>query len=139
MDTSSQVSALDDAEMVEASLEELATGISPIAKTAEPSSGTPPSDASHLQEKVNKALGELLATKSSISAHRQKVVWGAGMELHQNDFETMESIKEVRAICAHATQDAEALCCATVKEAKATCTHTVWEAKALCSTAIRNA
>ena len=61
------------------------------------------------------------------------------MELHQNNSETMESIKEARAICAHATQDAEALCSATVKEAKATCTHTIQEAKTLCSTAIRDA
>ena len=51
----------------------------------------------------------------------------------------MESIKEARAICTHATLDAEALCSATVKEAKATCTHTICKAKTICSAAIRDA
>ena len=48
VDTSSQVSALDDVEMAEASLEEVTTTISPIAKTAGSMSGTPPADASYL-------------------------------------------------------------------------------------------
>ena len=61
------------------------------------------------------------------------------MELHQNDSETVESIKEARAICTHASLDAEAFCSATVKEAKAICAHTIWEAEALCSAAIRDA
>ena len=61
------------------------------------------------------------------------------MELHQNDSKTMESIKEVRAICTCATQDAEALCATTVKEAKGTHAHTIQGAEALCSTAIRDA
>ena len=125
VDTSSQVRTPDDAEMVEAFLEKISTIISPIAKTPEPSSGNPPTDASHLQEKANKALEELLTTKSSINAHRWKVVWELGMELCQNNSKTMESIKEARAICTNATQDAEALCSATVKEAKATCACTV--------------
>ena len=124
--------------MVEASLEEVPTTISPIAKTPGSRSGTPPADASHLQEKANKALEELLATKSSIDTHRQKVVWELGMELCQNDSETTESIKEARAICTHATLDAKALCSATVKEAKATCACTIQEAKALCLAAIRD-
>ena len=61
------------------------------------------------------------------------------MELHWNDSETVESIKEARAVCTHTSLDAEALCSTTAKEAKASCTHTIWEAKALCSTAIRYA
>ena len=48
VDTSSQVSTPDDAEMAEASLEEIPTTFSPIAKTPGPSSGTPPTDANHL-------------------------------------------------------------------------------------------
>ena len=56
MDTSSQVSTVDDAEMAEASLEEVYTTISPIAETPEPSSGASPTDTSNLQEKANKAL-----------------------------------------------------------------------------------
>ena len=130
VDTSSQVSAPDDAGMAEASLEEVPTTISPIAETPGPSSGTNPPDTSHLWEKANKALAEMLDTKWSINAHRKKVVWELGMEPCWNNSKTTESIKEARAICTHATQDTEALCSATVKEAKATCAHTIWEAKA---------
>ena len=61
------------------------------------------------------------------------------MELHRNDSETTESIKEARAIYTFTTQDAEALCSTTVKEAKATCTCTIQESEALCSAAIRDA
>ena len=42
VDTSSQVSALDNVEMAEASLEEVPTTISPIAKIPGSRSGTPP-------------------------------------------------------------------------------------------------
>ena len=139
VDTSSQVSALDDAEMAEASLEEVPTTLSPIAETSGPSCGTPPADASQLWVKANKALGELLATKSSTNVHRQKVVWELAIELCWNNSETMESIKEARAICTHATLDAEVLCSATVKEAKATHAHTIQEANALCSATVKEA
>ena len=139
VDTSSKVSTPNDIEMVEASLEEVPTTISPIAVTPGSRSITPPTDVSQLWEQANKALEELLATKLSINTQRQKVVWEVGMELHQNDSKTAESIKEARAICTHVTLEAEALCSATVKEANATCTHTIWEAKAICSTAIRDA
>ena len=61
------------------------------------------------------------------------------MELCQNDSKTAESNKETRAICTHASMDAEALCSATVKETKATYGHTVWEAEALCSPTISDA
>ena len=61
------------------------------------------------------------------------------MELCWNDSKMVESIKEARAICTHATLDAEALCSTALKEAKATCNHTIQEAKAICSTAIRDA
>ena len=57
VDTSSQMSTLDDAEMGDASLEEIPTASSPTSKTPRPSSGTPPTDAGHLWEEANKALG----------------------------------------------------------------------------------
>ena len=62
VDTSSKVSALDDAEMVEASLEGVPTTISPIAMTARSRSITPPADMADIQENANKALEEVLAT-----------------------------------------------------------------------------
>ena len=48
VDTSSQVSTPDDAEMTEASLEEIPTAPFPTAKTPGPTSSTPPTDTDHL-------------------------------------------------------------------------------------------
>ena len=79
VDTSSQVSA----EMAEGSLEGIPTSISPIAVASRPGSITPPVDTMELQENANKALEELLATKASIDACRQRAIWELGMELHQ--------------------------------------------------------
>ena len=103
-----------------------------------------------LWENANKALEELLTTKSSIDACRQTAVWELGMELHRNESKTADSIKEARAICSHATLDAEALCFTAVKGAKVTYVQTVKEGKtihactiqeteAACSVAIRDA
>ena len=85
VDTSSQVITPEDVKMAEASLDGVPTTISPIAMTSRSRSITPPTDAGQLQEKANKTLEELLATKASIDAHRQKVNLGAG---HQNDSKT---------------------------------------------------
>ena len=84
VDTSSQVSALDDVKMVEASLDRVPTTISPVAVTTRSRSITSPTNVAELWEKANKALEELLATKSSIDTHRQRAVWELGMELHLN-------------------------------------------------------
>ena len=54
---SSQEGALDDAEMADAFLEEVPTAPSPTAETPGPSGSAPPTDAGHLQEEANKALG----------------------------------------------------------------------------------
>ena len=150
VDTSSQVSTLDDVEMVEASLEGVPSTISPIAMTTRSRSITPPADVAELWENANKALEELLTTKSSIDACRWRAIWELGMELFQNECETAESIQEARVICSCVTLDVEAQCFATVKEAKVTyvqtfreakATHacTIQEAKTACSVAIRDA
>ena len=47
VDTSSQVSTPDDAEMGDASLEQIPAVLSPTAKTPRPSSGASPADAGH--------------------------------------------------------------------------------------------
>ena len=52
-----------------------------------------------LWENANKALEELLAMKASIDACRQRAVWELGMELHQNESEATESLKEANPIC----------------------------------------
>ena len=84
VDTSSQVSAPDEAEMEQASLEEIPATSSPMAETPGPSSDAPPLDIAHLQEEANKPLRDLLATKSTIDAHWQKLVAKFGMTLQHN-------------------------------------------------------
>ena len=78
VDTSSQVSAPDDAEMAEASLEEIPAAPSPTAETPGPSSNAPPADTDHLQEEANKALGGLLATKFIHWCPLAEISLGAG-------------------------------------------------------------
>ena len=134
VDTSSQVSA----EMAEASLEGISTSISPIAMASRPESITPPVDAMELWENANKALEELLATKASIEACRQRAIWELGMELHWNESKATKSIKEAKAICSLVTLDARTACSVAVKEAKMTQNCIIWEAKATCFTFIRD-
>ena len=107
VDTSSQVSTPDDAEMEDLSLEDIPATSSPTARTPGPSSDAPPLDIACLQEEANKALGDLLATKSSIDAHQQKLVSNFGMTLCQNESKTLESIKEAEAHCSLAIWEVE--------------------------------
>ena len=109
VDMSSQVSAPDDTKMGDSSPEE-ETAISPTAKTPGSSGGTPPTDAGHL--------------------------WELSMALHWNESKTMKSIREAKAVCTHATQEAKTLCSTTIKEAKATCACSIQEAENLCSRTI---
>ena len=60
---------------------EIPAAPSPTAETPGISGSTPPMDAGCLQEEANEALGKLLATKSTIDAHQQKLVWELGMAL----------------------------------------------------------
>ena len=113
VDTLSQASV----EMAEASLEGIPTSISPIATTSRPRSITTPADAMELWENANKALQELLTTKASIDAHRQRAIWELGMEPHQNESRATESIKEAKAICSWVTLGAKTVCLAMIKEA----------------------
>ena len=119
VDMSSQVSALNDAKMEDASLEEIPTLSSPTAEAPGPSGDTPPTDAAHIWEEANKALGDLLMVKSSIDAHQQKLVLEFSMALHQNDSKATESIKEVKAICAHSIQEAKNCCSTAIREVEA--------------------
>ena len=97
VDTSSQASTADDTEMNEPTLEEIHATPSPPVGTPGPGSDTPPLDMTHLQEEANKALGDLLPTRSSIDAHWQKLVSHFGMALCQNESETTKAIKEAKA------------------------------------------
>ena len=135
--------------MAEASLEGIPTSISPIAVASRPRSITPSVDAMELQGNANKALEELLTTKASIDTCRQRAIWELGMELHQNESQATESIKEAKAVCSWVTLDtktacswvtldAKTACSAAVKEAKTTQDHIIQEAKAACFTTIRD-
>ena len=87
---------------------------------------------------ANKALKELLTTKASIDAHRQRAIWELVMKLCQNESQATKSIKEAKAVCSWVTLDAKTTCSVAVKEAKTTQAHIVWEAEAACSAAIRD-
>ena len=119
MDMLSQVSAPDDAEMEDASLEEIPTPSSSTAEALGPSGDASPPDVANLWEEANKALGDLLAIKSSMDTHWQKLVLGFGMALHENDSKTTESIKEAKTICAHSIQEAENCCSVALREVEA--------------------
>ena len=97
---------------------------------------------------MGKALGQLLATRFSLSAHQRKNVLDFEMALHQNESETMEAIKKARTLCAHTIREdeahqmkliskAEAQHTTCIKEAKANCASTIAEAENCCSAAIR--
>ena len=85
-------------------------------------------DAGLLCDEANRALVDLLATKSSIEAHQQTLVWELSVGLCQNESKTTKSIKTPKATYYKA-----------VREAKTLCAHFIQEAKTLCSMAIRNA
>ena len=119
VDISSQVSALNDNKMEDASLEEIPTPFSPTAEAPGPSSDTPPTDVAHLWEETNKALGDLLMVKSSINTCWQKLVLEFSMALCQNNSDAMESIKEAKAICAHSIQEVLNCCSVAIREVEA--------------------
>ena len=104
------MSTPNNAETEDASLEKIPTLSSLTAEPLGPSGDAPPPDAAHLWEEANKAIGDLLAVKSSLDAHWQKLISEFGMALCENDSEAMESIKEAKAICAHSIQEAEDCC-----------------------------
>ena len=126
VDTSSQVGDLDDPTQ-----EEVCATYFPTNETLGPSGNVPPSDVTQLCEEVNKALGDWLAVKSSIDAHRWKLVSEFGMTLCQNESKTEESIKEAKALCTHSIREAETNCAHSIKEAKAHCSTAIREAEAL--------
>ena len=98
-----------------------------MARIPGPSGDAPPLDIATLQEEANKALGDLLATKSSIDAHWQKLVFDFSMILQQNESETLESIKEAKAQCDCSIKEAEAHCSLAIQKAES------WGAAQACS------
>ena len=150
VDTSSQVHIPDDAEMDDPTLEEIHASPSHPVKTQGPSGRVPSLDVTQLQEEANKALGCLLATRSTIDTHQRTEVSDFAMALHQNTSEITEAIKATKALCAQTIRDVEACHVvliskakvqhtACIKETEVNCAHTLEEAENCCSTAIREA
>ena len=150
VDTSSQVSIPDDAEMDDPTLEEIHASPSLPAETPGPCSGVPSLDVTQLQEEANKALGHLMATRSSIDTHWRKQVSDFGMALCQKVLKVTEAIKETKALHAWTIRDVDAhqavlICKAEVwhitciKETEVNCACTITEAENCCSTAIKKA
>ena len=73
-DTSSQASI----DKGEASLEDIPANISPIAAVSGSNSTSILMDLAELQTNANKALDDLLSTRGSIGARRQRAVWDLG-------------------------------------------------------------
>ena len=107
VDTSSQVSTPEDAEMDDPTLEEIHVSLPPLVKTPGSSGEAPPVDVAQLQEEANKALGCLLVIRSYLEARQRRQVSDFGMSLHQIESETNEAIKEVKALCACIIWDVE--------------------------------
>ena len=79
VDTFSQVSIPDDAEMDDPTLEEINASPSHPVETPGTSGEAPSLDITQLQEEANKALGHLLAIRSAINTHQRKEVSDFGM------------------------------------------------------------
>ena len=105
--------------MKDTSLEEVPTPSSPTAEAPGPSGDAPHPDVAHLWEETNKALGDLLAIKSSIDTCQWKMILEFDMALHQNDSKATESVKEAKAICTHSIQEVETHCSTAIREAEA--------------------
>ena len=104
-------------------------------------------DLAELWTNANKALDDLLSTRGSIDARRQRAVWELGMMLHQNESQAATTVKEARVICSQMTLDIQTACSwsileaktgylTVVKEAKTTRGHLLQEAEATFSKAI---
>ena len=99
VDTSSKVSDPEDVEMDYPTLEKIHVS-PPLWSKLWGLVGSSPMDVSQLQEEVNKAMGHLLVTRYSLDARWRKQVSDFGMALCQFESETIEAIKEVKALCA---------------------------------------
>ena len=96
-------------------------------------------DAMELWANANKALEDLLTTKASIGACRWRAIWELGMELHQNESQAAESIKEAKAICSRATLDAQTTCSQLTLDVKTNCSWVILDTKTACSVAVKEA
>ena len=123
-------------EMDNPTLEEIHVSLPPLVKAVGPSGEAPSVDVAQLQEEANKALGHLLATRSSLDARQRRQVSDFGMALSQIELETTEAVKEVKALSAHTLWDAETFQMALISKAKVQLTTCLKEIEDDCSLAL---
>ena len=92
-----------------------------------------------LQVEMNRAMGNLLTTRSSLDAHQQKQVSDFEMALHQNNAEATEAIRKAKAHCRATIREVEAHHTTHIREAEANCASVIMEAEACCTADIRRA
>ena len=88
---------------------------------------------------MNRALGCLQMTRSSLDAHQWKQVLDFEMALYQNEAEATEAIREARAHCGATIREVETCCTTHIRETEANCTSIITEAEACCTADIRKA
>ena len=109
------------------------------AKTPEANTGALPEEVSLLQEEMNKAMGHLLMTRTSLDTHQQKQVSDFEMALCQNEAKVTKAIKEAKAHCGAAIREAEACHSTLIREEEDDCTTIAVEVETCCTTSIRKA
>ena len=160
--TSSQASVPvampDDTEQINQTPQGCLCSHYPPAKTPEADTGTLPKKVILLEKEINKAMGCLLMTRSSLDAHQRKQGSDFEMALHQNDTKGTKAVREAKVHCgstireaeAHHTthireaethhpthiREVEANCASIIREAEANCTSIIMEAEACCTTDI---
>ena len=112
------------------------TPATPPARTPGADTGGLPKNVILLQEEMNRTMGCLLMTRSSLDPHWWKQVLDFEMALHQNE---TEAIREAKAHCGAAIREVEAHHTTHIREAKAHCTTYIREAEADCASIIREA
>ena len=90
-----------------------------------------------LQEEMNRAMGHVLMTRSSLGTHQQKEVLDFKMALCWNKAEATEAIKEAKAHCGASIREAESHCTTSIREAEADHASIIMEAEAHCTGDIR--
>ena len=103
---------------MEASLEDIPSGTSPIAAISRTGSISPLADIVELWAHANKALSDLLNTKGSIGTRRWRAVWELGVTLCQNESQVATSINEAKIVCSQVTLDTQTACSQLILEAK---------------------
>ena len=152
--TSSQVSLQvampDDTEAINQTPKMVCAPTTLPTKTLGTDMGTIPKEVILLQEEMNRTMGHLLMTRSSLDAHQRKQVSDFETTLSQNKAKATEAIRDAKAYCKAAIREAEA-CCTThsreaeayhathIRKAEAHCTTTIMEAEVCCATDIREA